>query len=287
MKRLSNLLKTDHKLGFRIIKTGIAVTICVAASFFFRLDQPLVGVVATVMSMGKSIDASVKSGKYKLIGVGIGVVLGACFAFFSPGNAGLCGVGIMLTLYICHFFKLTGAATLACFVFAVVLFNPAAVPHVFLWNYALACAIESAIGTALGITINLVVMPPNYAQEIKKSYEQLCSQIQDAFEDAADKRQIDARAVEAAIAKLRHNIDLYIAQTKLLRWNDDEVFKISCKLSTYRMVLDELRALEAMELTPDSAEPGDELLIVYRYHLNRMHQLYEYTLETAKPSKEK
>lgn len=287
MKRLFNLLKTEYKLGFRIIKTGIAVTICVAASFIFRLNLPFVGVVATVMSMGKSIDASVRSGKYKLIGTGIGVVLGSFFAFFSPGNAGLCGIGIMLTLYLCHFFKLNGAATLACFVFAVMLFNPAAVPHVILWNDALACAIESAIGTILGITINLVVMPPNYAKEIQNSYEQLCSQIQEAFEDAADQQQIDARAVEAAIAKLRRNIDLYIAQTRFLRWNDDEVFKISCKLSTYRMVLDELRALEAMELTPDSSEPAEELLIVYRYHLNRMHQLYEYTLETAPPLKVK
>jgi uncharacterized membrane protein YgaE (UPF0421/DUF939 family) len=280
MKWLSNLLKTDHRLGFRVIKTGIAVTLCVAVSFFLKLDQPLFAVVATVMSMGKSIDASVRSGKYKLIGMLIGVAIGCFFAFLSPANAGLCGVGIMITLYLCHFFKLNGAATLACFAFAAMMFNPAAVIHVVSWDYALACVVDSAIGVVIALVINLVVMPPNYAEAIKKSCAQLCSQIQESFENAADKKPIDARAVEAAIIKLRYNISMYISQTRFLRWNDDEVFKISCKISTYQMVLDELRAIEAMELTEDTTELSAELLTVYRYHTDRMHRLYEHTLDT-------
>ena len=210
MKWLSKFLKTDHRLGLRIIKTGIAVTMCVVASFFLKLDQPLFAVVATVMSMGNSIDASVKSGKYKLIGVVIGVAIGCCFAFLSPANAGLCGVGIMLTLYLCHFFKLNGAATLSCFVFAAMMFNPAAVIHVISWNYALTCITNSAIGIVIALVINLVVMPPNYAEEIKKSSDELCARIRESFEDAAEKRPIDARAVEAAIAELRYNINMYI-----------------------------------------------------------------------------
>ncbi|MDF2632095.1 MAG: hypothetical protein K0Q85_691 [Caproiciproducens sp.] len=281
MKWLSNLLKTDHRLGFRVIKTGIAVTICVAVSFFFKLDQPLFAVVATVMSMGKSIDASVRSGKYKLIAVVIGVAIGCGFAFLSPANAGLCGVGIMLTLYLCHFFKLNGAATLSCFVFAAMMFNPAAVVHVVPWNYALACVTDSAIGIVIALIVNLVVMPPNYAEEIKKSCAQLCSQIEESFENANSKTQIDARAVEAAIAKLRYNVNMYISQTKFLRWNDDEVFKISCKISTYQMVLDELKAVEVMELTENTSELSAELLTVYNYHMDRMHKLYEHTIETA------
>ncbi len=284
MKWLSNLLKTDHRLGFRVIKTGIAVTICVAVSFLFKLDQPLFAVVATVMSMGKSIDASVKSGKYKLIAVVIGVAIGCGFAFLSPANAGLCGVGIMITLYLCHFFKLNGAATLASFVFAAMMFNPAAVVHVVPWSYALACVMDSAIGIVIALIVNLVVMPPNYAGEIKKSCAQLCSQIEESFENAGSKTQIDARAVEALIAKLRYNVNMYISQTKFLRWNDDEVFKISCKISTYQMVLDELKAVEVMELTENTSELSAELLTVYNYHMDRMHKLYEHTIETVQTS---
>ena len=282
MKWLTSILNTDHRLGFRVIKTGMAVTICVAFSVFLKLDQPLFAVVATVMSMGKSIDASLKSGKYKLFGVVIGVAIGCGFAFFSPANAGLCGIGIMLTLYLCHFFKLNGAATLSCFMFAAMMFAPHAA-NVLPWGYALTCVTDSFIGVIIALVVNLVIMPPNYSAEIKNSCAQLCSQLEESIENADTGTQIDIAADEAAITKLRYNVKMYIAQTKILRGNDDEVFKISCDISGYQMVLDELKAIEVMELTENTAEPDSELLIVHRYHLDRIHKIYEHTIQANQP----
>nr|WP_319489899.1 aromatic acid exporter family protein [uncultured Caproiciproducens sp.] len=267
MKWLSNLLKTDHRLGFRVVKTGIAVTLCIVVSTILKLDQPFFAVIATVMTMGKSIDASIKMGKNKLIGVLIGAAVGYGFVMVSPANAGLCGVGIIVTLYLCHLFKLYGAATLSSFVFAAMMFQIGTV---------LTCITDSIIGIVIAILVNLVIMPPNYADEIKKSFTQLCGQIEQSMENAASFWQIDTFAVETAIQKLSYNVNMYIAQAKFLRWNDDEVFRISCKISTYKMILDELKALEVMELTEDSAEPGTEIDIVYHYHMDRMRKLYEH-----------
>ncbi|NLG92661.1 MAG: hypothetical protein GX485_03735, partial [Clostridiales bacterium] len=52
MKWLQNFLKTDHRLGFRVVKTGIAVTLCVVLSTFFKLNQPFFTVIAAVMTIG-------------------------------------------------------------------------------------------------------------------------------------------------------------------------------------------------------------------------------------------
>ncbi len=101
MKWLLDFLKTGNRLGFRVVKTGIAVTLCVVISALLKLDEPFFAVIAAVMTMGKSIDASIKMGKNKLIGVLIGAAIGYGFVMLSPGNAGLCGVGIILTLYLC------------------------------------------------------------------------------------------------------------------------------------------------------------------------------------------
>ena len=87
MKWLSNFLKTNHRLGFRVVKTGIAVTLCVVISTFLKLDQPFFTVIAAVMTMGKSIDASIKSGRNKIFGVLIGAVIGYAFVSLSPANA--------------------------------------------------------------------------------------------------------------------------------------------------------------------------------------------------------
>jgi uncharacterized membrane protein YgaE (UPF0421/DUF939 family) len=267
MKWLQNFLKTDHRLGFRVVKTGIAVTLCVVLSTFFKLNQPFFTVIAAVMTMGKSIDASIKSGRNKIIGVVIGAVIGCALVSVSPANAGLCGVGIILTLYLCHFFRLDGAATLSSFVFTAIMFQ---------LGTPLIGAINCFIGIVVAIVVNLVMMPPNYAEEIKKSYDQLCALIEESMGSAAAVQQIDIGAVEAGIQKLNYNVRMYIAQAKFLRWNDDEVFKISCKISTYKMILDELRAIEVMELTEDALKPGSELFTVYHYHMNRMQSLLEH-----------
>jgi len=209
----------------------------------------------------------------------IGVVIGYCFSAISPANAGLCGVGIILTLYLCQLFKLNGASTLACFLFAGMMFRLNLGTHVPL-RFAMSCTIDSFIGIAIALLVNLIVMPPNYAEEIKKSFLQLRTQIEESMSNAAARYEIDTRAVEAAIQKITYNVNMYIAEAKFLRWNDDDVFKISCKISTFQMILDELRAIQTMELTDgEDDEPDGELLTVYQYHMDRMHKLFEGTVE--------
>jgi len=285
MNWLTSVL-TNHRMGLRIIKTGIAVTVCVAVSFLLKLNQPFFAVIATVMSMGKSIDISFKSGKNKLIGVIIGIAIGSGFALIAPANAGLCGIGIILTLYLCQLFKLTGASTLSCFLFAAMMFIHDFGAHIITWHFAATCMIDSVIGIAIALLVNLIVMPPNYADEIKKSCAALREQIKESIGNAAERRQIDARAVEAAMQKLNYNVNMYIAEAKFLRWNDEDVFKVSCKISTYQMILDELRAVKVMELTEDGAEPAPELLTAYRYHMDRMQKLFESTAEVPEPEEQ-
>ena len=284
MNWLSSTL-SNHRIGLRIVKTGIAVTVCVAVSFLLKLNQPFFAVVATVMSMGKSIDISFKSGKNKFIGVIIGVAIGFGFALIDPANAGLCGVGIILTLYLCQLFKLTGAATLSCFLFAAMMFLHNFGAHMVTWRFAITCMTDSFIGIAIALLVNLIIMPPNYAEEIQNSNLLLRKQMEESVKNAAARKKIDTRAVDAAIQKLTYNVNMYIAEAKFLRWNDEDVFKISCKISTYQMILDELRAVQVMELTEAGTEPTPELITVYQYHMDRMRILFASTVEVAQPEK--
>lgn len=275
MNWIFRILHADHRIGLRIIKTGIAVTVCVVISFFVRLNQPFIAVIATVMSMGKSIDLSVKSGKDKMLGALIGMAVGGLFASLSPANAGLCGIGVILVLYLCHFFRLNSAGALACVVFSAVMFGISSPEP---WNSALVCAEDALIGIAVAVLINLIIMPPNYAEEIKRSYAVLRERTLIALEDAEAKHEIDIRSIEATIEQLSRFMQLYVSEAKLLRWNDEEVFDITCKVAVYRMIFDELKAVEVMDL-PAESNPDGELLTVYRYHMKRIRQLYDSTLQ--------
>lgn len=274
MNSLTKTLK-KHRMGLRIIKTGIAVTVCVAISYALKLNQPFFAVVATVMSMGKSIDISFRSGKNKVVGAIVGVAVGYGFASISPANAGLCGVGIIVTLYVCQLLRLKGAATLSCFLFASMMFLHSFGTSMVTWRFAAASVVDSIVGIAIALVVNLLVMPPNYAEEIKNARTVLHERIQEAILNARDCQLIDIHAVETAIEKLAYNVNLYISEIKFLRWNDKEVFGISCKISTYRMILEELKALQVLiQALGESGEPDASQKTVFEYHYNRVRSLF-------------
>ncbi|HEX3018436.1 MAG TPA: aromatic acid exporter family protein [Caproicibacter sp.] len=285
MNRLFHIIRDDRRLGLRIIKTGIAVTVCIVISNLLKLDQPFLAVIATVLSMGKSIDMSVRSGKNKMIGVLIGAALGCGFAVLaltmhSPANAGLCGVGIIAVLYLCQLFSLNGAAALTSFAFAAVMFGSISIKP---WVYAITCAENAIIGIAISVLINLIIMPPNYAEEVKRAYALLREKISSSVEDVSEKHPIDVKEIETVIERLARNVRLYVSEARFLRGDDDEVFSISCKVSAYKMILDELKAIDAMELA-NKENISDELQTVYRYHMNRMTQLLEGVSEKSTAS---
>lgn len=279
MNSVFHKIRSERKLGLRIIKTGIAVTICVAFSNLLKLDQPYLAVIATVLSMGKSVDMSVRSGKNKMIGVVLGSALGCGFALLSSGNAGLCGVGIIASLYLCQFFRLNGAAPLTCFAFAAVMFSATGPTP---WRPALMCAENALLGIAVAVVVNLLVIPPNYAEEVKITYAALQEAAGSAMRDAAERRAMDVKAAVTLVERLEANVRLYVSEAKLLRGDDDEVFAISCKVATYRALFDELKAVESMRLTDGKEIPAD-LQAVYDYHMERARCLLESTARTAPP----
>lgn len=269
MNRFFHTIRTDHRLGLRIIKTGIAVTLCIVISNLLKLDQPLLAVIATVLSMGKSIDMSVRSGKNKMIGVLIGSVLGCGLSMINGANPGLCGLGIILVLYLCQLLRLRGASTLTSFAFAAVMFGSSAAKP---WAYALTCAENALIGIAVAVIVNLIVMPPNYVEEVKRTYALLREEISLAAGDVFNREPVDAQEIETMVDRLEGNVRLYVSEARLLRGDDEEIFAISCKISTYRAVLDELRALNVMLESGEKSASG-EMQAVYQYHLGRIRRL--------------
>ncbi len=259
---------TGHRLGLRIIKTGIAVTVCVVAARLLGLNEPLVAVVATILSMGKSIDISVRSACYKMIGVVIGCVVGGVFSMISHGNAGLCGIGVIGCLYLCHLLKLEEGGLLSCFTFAAVMFTGVGTSF---WPYALACGENALLGIAVAVVVNLAVMPPNYGQAIHRCYETLLQKIKTETEHAAARTKIDIRPVEAAMDQLNADIHLYVRELKPLRGDDADVFAISCRIVSCRMIADELRAVSTLKLAPDR-ELTETAATVYRYHMDRIRE---------------
>ena len=122
MEKKKNILAYVRGLGFRIVKTGIAVTLCLCVVKWLNLPHPLYVVLTAVLAMGASIEGSFHMAKNYIFGILCGIVVGSVSAFFLPGNAGAGGIGAIVTLYLCSLLHLRGAEVLSC---AAFFFSPA------------------------------------------------------------------------------------------------------------------------------------------------------------------
>ena len=85
MEKKKNILAYVRGLGFRIVKTGIAVTLCLCVVKWLNLPHPLYVVLTAVLAMGASIEGSFHMAKNYIFGILCGIVVGSV-SFFSAGK---------------------------------------------------------------------------------------------------------------------------------------------------------------------------------------------------------
>lgn len=117
--------------GLRVVKTGMAVTLCLLISYALPFGQPLASAIAAVAVMEKSIDFSLRTARDGAAGILIGAVVGLLFSYAGHGNAGLCGIGVIITLYVCVLLKLERGVLLSELTLFSVMLTP---PSGFYWQ---------------------------------------------------------------------------------------------------------------------------------------------------------
>lgn len=266
MRETAHRLRRHPHLGFRIIKTGIAVTLCLAVCDLLQLQQPFVAVVTAIISMGRSIDNTVRTGKDHLLAAILGAVCGALLYHVSPQNAGLCGIGIILVIFLCQLLQLRRGTLMGSFMFAMVMLHPetAGTVQTVWW-----CMVAAVLGIAIALAVNLLILPPNYVQSIIEKDNLIYSMLVYAAKVCENRLSApDLEAVRVQIRHLERDIRLYTSEWKLFRNRDDVVAVIARKLVTYQEILNDLWAIDRLEKNLNS-----ETATVFAYHLNRANSL--------------
>lgn len=266
MRETAHRLRRHPHLGFRIIKTGIAVTLCLALCDLLQLQQPFVAVVTAIISMGRSIDNTVRTGKDHLLAAILGAVCGALLYHVSPQNAGLCGIGIILVIFLCQLLQLRRGTLMGSFMFAMVMLHPetAGTVQTVWW-----CMVAAVLGIAIALAVNLLILPPNYVQSIIEKDNLIYSMLVYAAKVCENRLSApDLEAVRVQIRHLERDIRLYTSEWKLFRNRDDVVAVIARKLVTYQEILNDLWAIDRLEKNLNS-----ETATVFAYHLNRANSL--------------
>ncbi|HWR44020.1 FUSC family protein [Sporomusa sp.] len=174
------------KIGARIIKTGIAVTITMFICKMLNLEPAFFGAVSAVINMQPSIFLSVKTAKDQILVHILGVTTGLAFGYLFGGNPIVMGLITILLISLHIRFNFQSSITMGIIAALFVLSSSAEqfIPH------ALTRSSVIFIGLSVAMLINIILWPPRYQQQFKEKLEEsnkqavlyFCQAIQDYVE---------------------------------------------------------------------------------------------------------
>ncbi len=171
------------KIGARIIKTGIAVTITMYICKLLNLEPAFFGAVSAVINMQPSIFLSVKTAQDQILVHILGVTTGLTFGYLVGGNPMVMGFITILLISLHIKFNFQSSITMGIIAALFVLSSSAEqfIPH------ALTRSGVIFIGLSVAMITNIVLWPPRYQQQFKEKLEEsnkaailyFCQAIQD------------------------------------------------------------------------------------------------------------
>lgn len=168
------------KFGLRIIKTGLAVSLCVLVAKLLHLEYPFYSAIAAVIAMQATIADSLKQGLHRMQGTIVGAIIGFLFALIMVGNPWWTGLGLIITLAILKLMHWNEAMNIASIVFIAIMVNITGRPM----NYAINRIIDTAIGITIAFLVNRFVFPPRYKKEVEESFQDARFKVIDLYKRA-------------------------------------------------------------------------------------------------------
>lgn len=126
------VIENASPIGFRTIKTGISIFLCLVVYMlieqfgFTDTSNAFLACVTAIICMKDSVDESLKTGLFRLVGTFIGAASGMIYIYIasaieSPmGDMVLLSVFIVLVISLCNLFKSPDAIVICCVVFLFV-----------------------------------------------------------------------------------------------------------------------------------------------------------------------
>lgn len=152
------------KIGFRNIKTAIAVFICLLILNFLKQDNYALTCISAIICMGDTIENTFKTSINRLLGIFIGGFSSIFFIylieFISKSYIDkpiVVAIGVSFIIYTCNLFKSNNSCSIACVMYLTIMFGYSGTGAL---NYVIFNAFFSFIGIAVAIFVNYLIKPP-------------------------------------------------------------------------------------------------------------------------------
>ena len=292
------------RIGPRTIKTAAAVIIALVLVHFHgtttsRLTFAMLGAMAAVEP---TFTDSLRSCLAQIVGVFFGALMGIVLLALPMHPLLMTGIGIVLTITLYNTFRIRFSPSLPCLIVLTLCVTPDIQPL----SYAGGRIWDTAIGLAVGLTINTLVFPYDNSRQIRQTIGSLDRELLRFLEEMFDGDDVmpDAERMEQTVADMARQLTIFSNQRLFLRRGRQkrqlEVFRV-CE-GKARELLARMLILSRMDrpgrlnranlrrLRDSGADIGDkrplkdpgERDIVINYHVSQILNLREELLEALR-----
>lgn len=249
------------KFGWRIVKTGVAVCLCIFIAQLLRLEYPFYSAIATVIALQATMADSFKQGINRLKGTFVGAVFGYLFALVAVNNPIWTGIGIIVTFTVLNYMRWKEAMQIASVVFIAINLNIMGEPL----NYATNRFMDTALGIIIAFMVNWLIFPPKYKEKVEDAFDEARDQVikvyRKAFRALLDpEKRVDKETAQNLKETIKQAKELVNLSQKENLWGHvDETFRLSYvepmnRLERMSFAVEQILVLRKGGLRPFSAE---------------------------------
>ena len=210
------MLANNIRIGPRTIKTAAAVILALVLVHFYgtttsRLTFAMLGAMAAVEP---TFTDSLRSCLAQIVGVFFGALVGLALLALPMHPLLRTGIGIVLTITLYNTFRIRFSPSLPCLIVLTLCITPDIQPL----SYAGGRIWDTAIGLAVGLTINTLVFPYDNSRQIRETIVSLDRELLRFLEEMFDGDDVmpDAERMAQTVADMARQLAIFSNQRLFL-----------------------------------------------------------------------
>lgn len=249
-------------IGLRTVKTGLAVALALFFADLRGSTSLIFAAIGAISAMSRTVGDAFETCRTQLTGILLGAGFGALFvSLFANFRFVGIGLGLIALILLCVRLRLQFAVPLSCIVFVSICVSPTGDA----FQYGFNRLLDTTIGLATALVINVAIKPYNNSRRISDLLEQFRQSVP-AFvsERVLHGRYPDLSPLKAQLDRISAELTIFEKQ-RLFRahgHNEQAIYLRGCERLA-QSVWQELSALCAMDekghLSVENAERLAEL----------------------------
>ncbi|MCR8670180.1 aromatic acid exporter family protein [Agrococcus sp. HG114] len=202
MRWLDRFTTAEQDSWLQVVKVAVAIAVAWFASrLLLEMELPIFAAIAALLVVAPSVNQSLAKGIGRSVGVIGGVLLAWLATLVLPSSSLVVLAVTLLAVVLARALRLAPMAANQLPISAMILLALGAGAGPL---FGFERVVETVIGAAVALVINLVVVPPVHHEPAERTMRELAHAVADAYERAADAlSSADAARGEGMLAQAR------------------------------------------------------------------------------------